>query len=214
MIADIFTKSLPKIKHKKFVDMIGLLLDYSISDFMLTNTTATASLHSLYHSSDYFSSLKQSELPQIVAQAMDVNNSTVSGNILAVVDLMAQGGFEKESQEAEIEVLFHGDLGTSEQAQAVQQCRAIKETPQDHFQHVVFIPGLFNLKIACADTLWLMDTQVYATASIVEGLMPWNGIQLTPPLKNLQRVNQCLNSLKPWPHTSQNNILPMATSET
>ncbi|EGO00409.1 hypothetical protein SERLA73DRAFT_73133 [Serpula lacrymans var. lacrymans S7.3] len=56
--------------------------------------------------------------PIIAARAMDINNSTISGNIHAVVDLLAQDGFdvgnESEPEENDLEdyvVLFHGDLG-------------------------------------------------------------------------------------------------------
>ncbi|EGO28363.1 hypothetical protein SERLADRAFT_405934 [Serpula lacrymans var. lacrymans S7.9] len=61
------------------------------------------------------------QTPIIPARAMDVNNSTVSGNICAVVELMAQGGFEEEILLSDYVVLFHGDLGTEECLQALQQ---------------------------------------------------------------------------------------------
>ncbi|KIJ07102.1 hypothetical protein PAXINDRAFT_46892, partial [Paxillus involutus ATCC 200175] len=51
-------------------------------------------------------------------------------------------------------VLVHGDLGTGERLQAAQLCRSIESTPWCRFQHVIFIPGLFHLKMACANALW------------------------------------------------------------
>ncbi|KAI6144647.1 hypothetical protein BKA82DRAFT_3982979, partial [Pisolithus tinctorius] len=98
--------------------------------------------------------------------AMDVNNLTVSGNIQAIVDLLKQGGVEDPavpSEEngttdspdiSEYVVLVHGDLGTREWLQTAQLCQSIKSTSWNHLQHVVFIPGLFHLKMACADALW------------------------------------------------------------
>jgi hypothetical protein len=59
------------------------------------------------------------------ARAMDINNSTVSRNICAVTDLLAQGDiFDPVSSNLESPdisqhiVLIHGDLGTGERLQA------------------------------------------------------------------------------------------------
>ncbi|KAH7917313.1 hypothetical protein BV22DRAFT_1026598, partial [Leucogyrophana mollusca] len=51
-------------------------------------------------------------------------------------------------------VLVHGDLGTGERILSLQQRRAIEETPWRRFQHIVFVPGLFHLKMAAADAIW------------------------------------------------------------
>ncbi|KAI6097931.1 hypothetical protein EDD16DRAFT_1499008, partial [Pisolithus croceorrhizus] len=51
-------------------------------------------------------------------------------------------------------VLMHRDLGTGEWLQAAQLCHSIKSTSWNHLQHIIFIPGLFHLKMACADALW------------------------------------------------------------
>ncbi|EGO01420.1 hypothetical protein SERLA73DRAFT_150640 [Serpula lacrymans var. lacrymans S7.3] len=66
--------------------------------------------------------------PIIAAQAMDINYSIISGNICAVVDLLAQGGLdvgnERKPEENDLEdyvVLFYGDLGMGERLQAVQE---------------------------------------------------------------------------------------------
>lgn len=100
----------------------------------------------------------------IPAHAMDVNNSTVSGNIRAVLDLFAQGGIYDPNDAAaastdtpditEHVILVHSDLGTGEHLQAVQLRWSIEATPWDRFQHIIFIPGLFHLKMACADGIW------------------------------------------------------------
>ena len=51
-------------------------------------------------------------------------------------------------------ILIHRDLGTGERLQSAQLRHLIESTPWNRLQHVVFIPGLFHLKMACADTLW------------------------------------------------------------
>ncbi|KAG1889573.1 hypothetical protein F4604DRAFT_2016744 [Suillus subluteus] len=100
--------------------------------------------------------------PTIAALAMDVSNSTVAGNIQSVINLLEQGGITEPDtfddpeipDISEYVILFHGDLGTGERLQVVQQCRAIENTSWDRFQHVVFIPGMFHLKMAAADSIW------------------------------------------------------------
>ncbi|KAI6037240.1 hypothetical protein PISMIDRAFT_635004 [Pisolithus microcarpus 441] len=104
--------------------------------------------------------------PIYAAHAMDINNSTVSGNIQAVIELLAQGGIAdpttvlEESVDSdspdisEYVILVHGDLGTGERLQATQLCRSIECTSWNRLQHIIFIPSLFHLKMACADALW------------------------------------------------------------
>ncbi|KAG1857237.1 hypothetical protein C8R48DRAFT_749020 [Suillus tomentosus] len=99
---------------------------------------------------------------RINPQAMDVNNSTVAGNIQAIESLMMQGGIcdpaEVEDDESpdvlEYIVLVHGDLGTGERIASLQQHWSIEKTPWRQFQHIVFVPGLFHLKMAAADAIW------------------------------------------------------------
>jgi len=71
--------------------------------------------------------------PILAARAMDVNNSTVSGNIQAIIELLQQGGITDPSDEctdspdiSQYVILVHGDLGTGEQIQAVQLRRSIQ----------------------------------------------------------------------------------------
>ncbi|KIK78747.1 hypothetical protein PAXRUDRAFT_163144, partial [Paxillus rubicundulus Ve08.2h10] len=89
------------------------------------------------HGPEYFHQFKSSiqlpctieqipliKMPIFAARAMDINNSTVSGNIRAVIDLLEQGGItdcsttlDSESDSPNISsyvVLVHGDLGTGE----------------------------------------------------------------------------------------------------
>ncbi|KIO02946.1 hypothetical protein M404DRAFT_90843, partial [Pisolithus tinctorius Marx 270] len=51
-------------------------------------------------------------------------------------------------------MLFHGDLGTAECVHAILQHRGMEDTPWDRCQYVIFVPGLFHLKMAAADALW------------------------------------------------------------
>jgi hypothetical protein len=106
--------------------------------------------------------------PVTPARAMDVNNSTVAGNICAIIKLLEQGGFGDPSDpetQALIEhlhqyvVLFHGDLETGERIQAIQLRRSIEKTFWNHLQYLIFVPGLFHVKMACADAIWRIFIQ-------------------------------------------------------
>lgn len=99
--------------------------------------------------------------PITAARAMDVNNSTVSGNIRAVEELLAQGGIYDPDADildnpdiSQYVILVHGDLGTGEHLQSAQLRWSLESTPWNRFQHIIFIPGLFHLKMACADAIW------------------------------------------------------------
>ena len=94
---------------------------------------------------------------------MNYSNSSVSGNIETILDLMEQGGVGDPSdmnsryQVVDINpfiVIFHGDLGTGDRIYSIQQRRAIEKTPWNRFQFAIFVPGLFHVKMACADAVW------------------------------------------------------------
>jgi hypothetical protein len=133
---------------------------------------AWAFLHDLcHHGPDHFAQFQQRVgLPEFVekipvvkmrhapAKAMDINESRVSGNIQAVENLMEQGGIGDVTEDStDIQkhvVIFNGDLATGERLEAVLERRSIEETTVSRFQFLVFVPGLFHLKMACADAIW------------------------------------------------------------
>ncbi|KAH9842506.1 uncharacterized protein C8Q71DRAFT_827213 [Rhodofomes roseus] len=104
------------------------------------------------------------------ARTMEVNNSTVDGNISAIESLCAQAGLgcpteirrdgasAKEPRSvtdiSDYVVLFHGDLGTMERVLSALRARSIEDSAWRRLQFVVFIPGLFHFKMACVDGIW------------------------------------------------------------
>ncbi|KAI0703413.1 hypothetical protein BC835DRAFT_1410692 [Cytidiella melzeri] len=81
---------------------------------------------------------------QVPLRAMDINQSKVSGNIDAIMDMLGQAAVGKHGAEisgleeiniAQFVQLVHGDLGTME-------------------RFVVFVFGLFHFKMAAADAIW------------------------------------------------------------
>ncbi|KAM6491513.1 hypothetical protein JOM56_013082 [Amanita muscaria] len=98
------------------------------------------------------------------AYTMEVNNSTTSGNIQAIDNLLEQAGIldpdkiSDDEHDLDFDVTdyilpFHGDLGTGERIHSIHQCRSIEDEPYHRKQHVLFCPGLFHCKMACTDTL-------------------------------------------------------------
>lgn len=93
---------------------------------------------------------------------MEYVNSTVSGNIESVIGLLAQAGIQDLMEThgpdmpdtSDYVMLFHGDLGMGECVQALLQRWAIKSSPWKRCQHVIFVPGLFHLKMAAVDAIW------------------------------------------------------------
>ncbi|KAF7423971.1 hypothetical protein PC9H_009271 [Pleurotus ostreatus] len=112
------------------------------------------------------------ETPITPMHAMDVNNSTVAGNIGAIKQILAQAGIAdihnpefvgidtKDMRDVkDYIVLFHGDLGTGEHIQSLQLRCSIESSPWRRFQFVIFILGLFHVKMACADAIWRIFIQ-------------------------------------------------------
>ncbi|KZT68863.1 hypothetical protein DAEQUDRAFT_670600, partial [Daedalea quercina L-15889] len=97
---------------------------------------------------------------QVPARAMDINQSSVDGNIEALTELFQQAGWGNLVVTPdcidmnEYIVLVHGDLGTCECVQSLLFSRGEEKTPYHRFQVVVFVLGLFHLKMACADAIW------------------------------------------------------------
>ncbi|KAG1890422.1 uncharacterized protein F5891DRAFT_965005 [Suillus fuscotomentosus] len=101
---------------------------------------------------------------QIPCCSMNIKQSTTDRNIEVLDNLFHQGGIRDKSEvnfDAEHDVdmtehviLVHGDLLTKEWVDSVRNSQKIEHTPKNRLQYVVFLPGLFHYKMACADALW------------------------------------------------------------
>ncbi|KAJ6567851.1 hypothetical protein B0H10DRAFT_2200069 [Mycena sp. CBHHK59/15] len=72
-------------------------------------------------------------------QSLDIKQSTVVGNLQAIPGFLEQGGV--------------GDPSEKIEATLVQR-RSIEDTPWRRYQYVIYIMGLFHLKMAAADAIW------------------------------------------------------------
>ncbi|KAJ6583724.1 hypothetical protein B0H10DRAFT_1726955, partial [Mycena sp. CBHHK59/15] len=100
------------------------------------------------------------------ARSLDIKQSTVAGNLQAIPEFLEQGGVGDPSEDKEgnwernvlsiilYVVLLHGDLGTGERIMSLLQRRSIEDTPWRRYQYVIYIMGLFHLKMAAADAIW------------------------------------------------------------
>lgn len=101
---------------------------------------------------------------QIPCRSMRIKESTTDGNIEVMDNLQKQGGIgepddthftaEEDIDMSEYVIIFHGDLLTKERQDSVKDSRRIEGTPKRRFQYIIFLPGLFHYKMACADAIW------------------------------------------------------------
>ncbi|KAJ7582032.1 hypothetical protein C8J56DRAFT_793049 [Mycena floridula] len=95
---------------------------------------------------------------------MKIKQSTTDGNIQVIDELHEQGGIGEPGDVgfivaydvdiSEWVLIAHGDLLTKERLDSIMASRSIEATPKKRFQHIIFLPGLFHYKMACADALW------------------------------------------------------------
>lgn len=99
---------------------------------------------------------------QVPARMMDISPSTPQGNGDALADLFRQANIGDPAEKGCGEVtdiknyvvLVHGDLLTGERIQSFQASRRVEKTPWRRNQFIIYIMGLFHLKMACADAIW------------------------------------------------------------
>lgn len=97
---------------------------------------------------------------QVPVQTMDISPSTPAANADALADLFRQGGVGDPGESGSVTdlgdhvVLVHGDLLTGERIHSLQASRSAERTPWRRYQFVIYVLGLFHLKMACADAVW------------------------------------------------------------
>ena len=102
-------------------------------------------------------------------KAMRLDNSTVSGNIDAMEGIKVQGGLKKKDASqpdlpthlSEYVQLVCGDLGTAERIDAAKRRRAMDIFESNQMFDLIFIPGMFHVKMALVDLLWRLFIQPF-----------------------------------------------------
>jgi hypothetical protein len=94
--------------------------------------------------------------------AMNMNQSTLEGNASAILDANHQCGIgPRAAQGSDDPVRFaghvglvHGDLSTGEHLQSIIESWRLEKTEEVCLQFVIFVMGLFHLKMAVANAIW------------------------------------------------------------
>ncbi|KAJ3816301.1 hypothetical protein F5880DRAFT_1455786, partial [Lentinula raphanica] len=115
---------------------------------------------------------------QYPAEAINADEGTYDGNAEVIVSLLEQSNTSDNELELYVE-LFHGDLGTLERIEGLKRTRMIEKSAKNRLDFLVFIPGLFHMKMAAADAY--ARIHIFPTANRGEKL----------------GVNEYLNHLRP-----------------
>ena len=101
--------------------------------------------------------VKTSQVPN---KALDISPNAPAQNAEALEAFSWQAGIGDSTENPKAHninnqvTLVFGDLLTGERIRSLQESRSEEATPWHRMQSVVFVMGLFHLKMACADAIW------------------------------------------------------------
>ncbi|KAJ3775010.1 hypothetical protein FB446DRAFT_638776 [Lentinula raphanica] len=87
---------------------------------------------------------------QYPAEAINADEGTYDGNAQVITSLLEQSNTSADELEQYLE-FFHGDLGTLERIEGLKKMRSIERSAQNRLDFLLYIPGLFHMKMAAAD---------------------------------------------------------------
>ena len=127
----------------------------------------------IHHGPEYFRKFKKDledpdvveaipvvKTQQVPLRCVDVSPSTPAQNAEALDAFFKQGGIGDPADDPFAQPIHNtaipisGDLLTCQHDRSLQESRAEENTPWRQQQEIVFIMGLFHLKMACADAIW------------------------------------------------------------
>jgi hypothetical protein len=95
---------------------------------------------------------------QYPASAINADQGSHNGNWQVLENLLKQGGVPDARLEDDI-ILVHGDLATKERIDGLRKMRTIESDSKGRLAFVIFVPGLFHLKMAATDAYWRAHVQ-------------------------------------------------------
>lgn len=98
---------------------------------------------------------------QYPANAINADEGQNDGNWQVLESLLTQSSVPTERLEESV-VLVHGDLATKERIDALRKMRSIEHSAKNRLDFVVFVPGLFHLKMAATDAFWRIHVEPLA----------------------------------------------------
>src|SRR5882762_4292626 len=95
---------------------------------------------------------------QFPASAINADEGQSDGNWQVLVNMLEQSGVPDARLEEDV-ILVHGDLSTKERIDSLRKMRTIEHSSKNRLDFVVFVPGLFHLKMAATDAFWRAHIQ-------------------------------------------------------
>ncbi|KAF9498372.1 hypothetical protein BDN71DRAFT_1466204 [Pleurotus eryngii] len=114
---------------------------------------------------------------QVPNRTLDVAPSTPAQNAEAIEGFLAQAALGDPTETPGVTdvdnqiVLISGDLLTGERIRSLLVSRSEEATPWRRLQFVVYVMGLFHLKMACTDAIWRIFIQPKAVRGDTTCLM-------------------------------------------
>ncbi|KIK59955.1 hypothetical protein GYMLUDRAFT_59724 [Collybiopsis luxurians FD-317 M1] len=87
---------------------------------------------------------------QYPVTSINADEGTYNGNADVIESLLEQAAVSSSDLEEYLE-FFHGDLSTKECIEGLKCMCTIEQTSRNHLSFLIFIPGLFHMKMASAD---------------------------------------------------------------
>jgi hypothetical protein len=98
---------------------------------------------------------------QFPANAINADEGQNDGNWQVLESLLEQSSVPTAKLEETV-ILIHGDLATKERVDALRKMRCIEHSAKNRLDWVVFVPGLFHLKMAATDAFWRIHVEPVA----------------------------------------------------
>lgn len=103
-------------------------------------------------------SLPVRKTTQHPGHAMHADESTYDGNWEVLVNVQKQKDWSDEEWEWFLE-FFLGDLATRERLEGLQRMRVIEKSTKNRLDFIIFVLGLFHLKMAAANAYWRIHVE-------------------------------------------------------
>jgi hypothetical protein len=122
---------------------------------------------------------------QVPNKALDISPNAPAQNAEALEAFFRQAGIGDSTENTKAHdinnhvTLVFGDLLTGERIRSLQESRSEEVTAWRRLQSVVFVMGLFHLKMACADAIWRIFIHPTAAKDDVNSLIEHIG-QIRP----------------------------------
>ena len=114
---------------------------------------------------------------QFPASAINADEGQSNGNWQVLVNMLEQSGVLDARLEEDV-ILVHGNLSMKEWIDSLWKMHTIEHSSKNCLDFVVFIPGLFHLKMAATDAFWHAQIQLREGRGIHSSSPCWQNRQV------------------------------------